>query len=76
LIDYFLVRKHRAIMDVKAIPSESLDTDHRLVAMKTRIVPLKTKPISNVKRINTAAMNDEGNKIKFFLILINPRTTE
>jgi exonuclease III len=65
LIDFFLVKNHRIVLDVKCLPSESLDADHRLVVMKTKTTPLTTRPITKVKRVNVNAMQEGNNRLRF-----------
>lgn len=59
IIDYFLSNSSRSISDVKVIPSISLDSDHRLVIMKTKILPHKKRQRKKIKRVNIKNMNDQ-----------------
>ena len=51
-IDLFLVTKHCIVCNVKAIPSVSLYSEHRLVVMQTRHTISKLIPPEKNKRVN------------------------
>ena len=65
-IDLFLVTNHCKVCSVKAIPSVSLDSDHRLVVMQTRHTITKLKPTEKKKRVNLHNLaNGENMRKKF-----------
>jgi exonuclease III len=63
-IDFILASKKSIIKDVKAIPSESLDSDHRLVKGKLKIhLPEKPKNIVR-KRVKVENIPDKKQEIQ------------
>ena len=65
MIDMFLVSNTRTVRDVKATPSESLDADHRLVILKTKVLPFSSRPNKKIKRVNINALKAEDNQLEF-----------
>ena len=51
-IDMFLSSNNNSIRNVKAIPSVSLDSDHRLVLMTTKYRVQKCRPSVKQKRVD------------------------
>ena len=63
-IDFIMTSKKSIIKDVKAVPSESLDSDHRLVKGKLKIhIPEKPKNITR-KRVKTENIPDKMQEIQ------------
>ena len=63
-IDFIMTSKKSIIKDVKAVPSESLDSDHRLVKGKLKIhIPEKPKNITR-KRVKTENIPDKKQEIQ------------
>ena len=69
MIDLFLVANQHNITDVKDIPSEFMDSDHRLFILITKFRRLKVRSNVKVKKVNVAGMSIEENnqaEILFF----------
>ena len=62
-------------MDVRAIPSVSMDSDHRLVVMKTKILAHKAQAARKTKQINAKNLDDES-KMQFIESLNRQDTLE
>ena len=62
MIDLFLTNQKSIINDVKAVPSVSLDADHRLVIAKLRIKIAVKKAGSSHKRFNLVKLKDRDTK--------------
>ena len=65
-IDLFLVANHCSVCNVKAIPSVSLDSDHRLVVRQTRYTIKKLKLAEKKKIVNLHNLANEENIRKEF----------
>jgi calcineurin-like phosphoesterase family protein len=74
-IDLFLTTDYRSVTNVKAIPSVSLDSDHRLVVMKTIYRSQKNRPAEKRRRVNTRALKDQEIRTKFLTQLQNTANT-
>lgn len=59
MIDMFLTNNKTLFRDVKAIPSESCDSDHRLVIGKLRIAAPKTRARTMQKRLLVENLKNE-----------------
>ena len=75
-IDLFLVTNHCNVCNVKAIPSVSLDSDHRLVVMQTRHTIKKLKPAEKKKRVNLHNLANGENMRKEFEEQITQKNRE
>ncbi|XP_063860698.1 craniofacial development protein 2-like [Scylla paramamosain] len=62
MIDLFLTNKKNIFKDVRTIPSVSLDSDHRLVVAKLKIVKPKEKVKKKQKRFKLENLKDEEKK--------------
>ena len=62
MIDLFLTIQKSIINDVKAVPSESLDADHRLVITKLKIKIAVKKAGSKQKRFNLVKLKERYTK--------------
>ena len=58
MIDLFLTNNKALFLDVKTIPSVSMDADHRLVIAKVRIKKPKITRKIGIKRYNLAKLNE------------------
>ena len=59
MIDLFLTNNTRIFMDVKAVPSLSMDADHRLVLAKIRITKPKETKGKGAKRYKVNRLTDQ-----------------
>ena len=75
-IDLFLVTNHCNVCNVKAIPSVSLDSDHRLVVMQTSHTIKKLKPAEKKKRVNLHNLANGENMRKEFEEQITQKNRE
>ena len=57
MINLFLTNNKALFLDVKTIPSMSMDADHRLVIAKVRIKKPKSTKTTGVKRYNIARLS-------------------
>ena len=62
MIDLFLTNQKSIINDVKAVPSVSLDADHRLVIAKLKIKVAVKKAGSSQKRFNLVKLKERDTK--------------
>ncbi|XP_063884003.1 craniofacial development protein 2-like [Scylla paramamosain] len=62
MIDLFLTNKKNIFKDVRTIPSVSLDSDHRLVVARLKIVKPKEKVKKKQKRFKLENLKDEEKK--------------
>ena len=62
MIDLFLTNQKSTINDVKAVPSVSLDADHRLVIAKLKIKIAVKKAGSSQKRFNLVKLKERDTK--------------
>ena len=58
MIDLFLTNNRNVFMDVKAVPSVSMDADHRLVMAKVRLRKPKSKRKVGMRRYKLTKLND------------------
>ena len=62
MIDLFLTNQKSIINDEKAVPSVSLDADHRLVIAKLKIKIAVKKAASSQKRFNLVKLKERDTK--------------
>ena len=75
-IDLFLTTNHRFVTNTKAIPSVSLDSDHRLVVMNTKYKYTAIRPAEKKKRVRIRELNNSKENRRQFQQCLTERTRE
>ena len=72
--DLFLTTNHRFVTNTKAIPSVSLDSDHRLVVMNTKYKYTVIRPAEKKKRVRVKELRNSKEKGQQFQQCLSKRT--